>query len=374
MKKLSKIMLCVAIVGLMSFALTGVAQAETIGWVGGATWIDSTGYFNEQPFIDLLEGAGYDVVMMLDTLRGVPMTTEQLDLAESVDLLIVGRTTNSGDYNDPLGWNSITKPLILCSVYLSRNSRWFWFNTANLINNGRSGAPGYIAVDPQHPIFAGVTPEADGLYYPLDPTIGCGNTSLHNWNDAGDDGTIIATFAAPDSVAPVDDPIAIAYWPADAGFYPETDQFAGAPRLLFPCGTQEDANICPQQGLYNLTPTGDQMFLNAVAFMLGKEVAVAENPYDIPADFNLAQNYPNPFNPSTTIEFSLPSATNLRLNVYNMLGQKVVTLADKFYQAGQYSVSWDGRDASGHMVETGVYLYRIESANMTMSKKMLLMK
>lgn len=366
---------------LVVFLCVGLGQAETIGWVGGMSTdalIDTTtGLSNEQPYIDLLEAAGYDVVMMIDTLTSDtnPLTTEQFDLAESVDLLIVGRTTNSGSYNTT-DWNTIIKPLILTTAYLSRNSRWFWFNSADLIgvSGGRSGAPGFQPEVPDHPIFSGVTWEADGLVYPLDPTVGCGNTSLPNWAEVGDDGTIIATTVNADSMGAVEGAVGIAYWPADAAFYPETDQFAAAPRLFFPCGTQEDGGICPQQGLYNLTPVGDQMFLNAVAFMLGKEVAVAENPYNIPAEFNLAQNYPNPFNPSTTIEFALPHATNLRLNVYNMLGQKVVTLADKFYQAGQFSVTWDGRDESGQMVETGVYLYRLESANMTVSKKMLLMK
>ena len=375
MKKVTKIQL-LAVVVLMSIALTGIGQADSIGWVCGAAWVDSTGFFNEQPFIDLLTDAGYEVTALLDTLRGNPMTTEQLDLAETFDLLIVGRTTNSGDYNDPLGWNSITKPIILTTAYLSRNNRWFWFNSANLIgvSGGRSGAPGFQPEIADHPIFAGLTPDADGLVYPLDPAIGCGNTSLPNWDDVGDDGMLIATTVNPDSMGAVPGAVGIAYWPADAGFFPETDQFAAAPRLFFPCGTQEDAGVCPQQGEYNLTEDGAKMFVNAVNFMLGKEVGVADKPATVPVNFSLEQNYPNPFNPTTTIDFSLSGSSNVKLSVYNMLGQEVVTLADQVYQAGTFSVTWDGRDNDGQTVESGVYLYKLETENQSLAKKMLLMK
>jgi hypothetical protein len=362
-----------AVIAVLTLATFGFGQ-ESIAWVGGAAWVDSTGFFNEQPYIDLLEGAGYEVTALLDTARGNPLTTEQLDLLESFDLIIVGRTTNSGDYNDPLGWNSVGKPIILGSVYLSRNSRWMWFNTADLINNGRSGAPPYRAVMPDHPIFTGVELDADNLVYPLDPEIGCGNTSLHNWNDPGDEGVVIATSVTPDSMMAVDDAIAICYWPADAGFYPDTDQFAAAPRLLFPLGTQEDSGVCPQQGEYNLTDQGDQMLLNAVAWMLGKEVGVAQDPGNVPSEFDLAQNFPNPFNPSTTIEFAIPAASSVKLSVYNMLGQQVVTLVDKVYQAGTYSATWNGLNSAGQAVESGVYLYKLETETFSSAKKMLLMK
>jgi hypothetical protein len=360
--------------------LVGIGQAESIGWVGGMSTIalydTTTGLSNEQPFIDLLEAAGYEVTGLWDTVNTGALTTEQLDLLESFDLIIVGRSTNSGQYNDAMSWNSITKPLILTTAYLSRNNRWFWFNSSALIgvSGGRSGAPGFQPEVADHPIFAGITPDADGLVYPLDPTVGCGNTSLPNWDSVGDDGMLIATTVNADSMGAVPGAVGIAYWPADAGFYPETDQFAGAARLFFPCGTQEDAGICPKQGEYNLTADGVTMFLNAVAFMLGKEVGVAQNPATVPVNFSLDQNYPNPFNPTTTLGFSLSGTSNVKLSVYNMLGQKVVTLADQVYQAGTFSVTWDGRDSDGQTVESGVYLYKLETENQSLAKKMLLMK
>jgi hypothetical protein len=94
----------------------------------------------------------------------------------------------------------------------------------------------------------------------------------------------------------------------------------------------------------------------------------------LPDRFELYQNYPNPFNPSTEIRFSLPSAGEVRLEVYNMLGQKVATLVDGYLEAGEHIAIWEGTDLAGRPVSTGVYLYRLQSGDLTASKKMLLLK
>ncbi|MFQ5639334.1 MAG: T9SS type A sorting domain-containing protein [bacterium] len=91
-------------------------------------------------------------------------------------------------------------------------------------------------------------------------------------------------------------------------------------------------------------------------------------------DFRLAQNYPNPFNPSTTIEYELPAAASVVVTVYNILGEKVVTLVNEFQNAGVQSVAWDGRNAAGRPVVSGVYLYKIRAGEFTASKKMTLTK
>jgi flagellar hook assembly protein FlgD len=90
--------------------------------------------------------------------------------------------------------------------------------------------------------------------------------------------------------------------------------------------------------------------------------------------FALYQNYPNPFNPDTKIEFDIFSAGNVEIAVYNLLGQKIKTLFNGYRPTGPYYVMWDGRNASGHAVSSGVYFYRLEAKNFSKTKKMLLVK
>ena len=90
--------------------------------------------------------------------------------------------------------------------------------------------------------------------------------------------------------------------------------------------------------------------------------------------FGADQNYPNPFNPATTIRYTLPEASDVRLTVYNILGQQVRVLVSTKQMPGVYSVSWDSRDAYGRSVASGLYFYRLEAGPHVAVRKMLLMK
>ena len=92
----------------------------------------------------------------------------------------------------------------------------------------------------------------------------------------------------------------------------------------------------------------------------------------LPADFALGQNYPNPFNPSTLIPYQLPAAGPVRLEVFNMLGQRLIRLVDGEQLAGVYTARWDGTDAAGRAVGAGVYIYRLSSGGMEVSRRMVL--
>jgi len=93
-----------------------------------------------------------------------------------------------------------------------------------------------------------------------------------------------------------------------------------------------------------------------------------------PATFALNQNYPNPFNPTTNIEFALPQHETVKLEVYDILGRLVSTLANGDMAAGTYRVTWNGKDTNGHSVASGLYLYRLQAGSFTSVKKMLMLK
>ncbi len=89
----------------------------------------------------------------------------------------------------------------------------------------------------------------------------------------------------------------------------------------------------------------------------------------MPLKYALHQNYPNPFNPSTTVNFDLVDAQQVRLGVYNLLGREVTTLVNEKMEAGYHSVSFNGSDLA-----SGVYFYRLETDAFTSMKKMVLVK
>lgn len=96
---------------------------------------------------------------------------------------------------------------------------------------------------------------------------------------------------------------------------------------------------------------------------------VAEQLSGIPTAFQLEQNYPNPFNPSTTIRFSLPTAAEVSLKVFNMLGQEVATVAEGQHAPGTYTARWD---ASG--MPSGLYFYKLQAGSYSDVKRLVLLK
>jgi hypothetical protein len=94
-----------------------------------------------------------------------------------------------------------------------------------------------------------------------------------------------------------------------------------------------------------------------------------------PEAFALANNYPNPFNPATTIKYALPEASQVRLEVFNVVGQVVSTLVDNHQNAGRYVVQWDATNDQGHSLSSGIYFYRLQAGGEFLEvKKMLLLK
>jgi hypothetical protein len=94
----------------------------------------------------------------------------------------------------------------------------------------------------------------------------------------------------------------------------------------------------------------------------------------VPLTTVLRPSYPNPFNPATTVTYDLAAATHVRLAVYNALGQEIKVLVDKEQPAGRYSVRWDGTDAQGATVGTGIYLFKLVTDNYVKSHKMIYLR
>jgi len=94
----------------------------------------------------------------------------------------------------------------------------------------------------------------------------------------------------------------------------------------------------------------------------------------IPIMNKLNSNFPNPFNPTTTISFSLKEAGNVKIEIFNLRGQKVKTLINGLLPAKNHQIVWNGKDDRGKSVSSGIYFYKMKTANYTASRKMILMK
>ena len=118
-------------------------------------------------------------------------------------------------------------------------------------------------------------------------------------------------------------------------------------------------------------------FINYILALFNQDI-----PTDINGDFKpkaasgyeLYQNYPNPFNPSTNINFDLPKAAQVTINVYDIQGSQVKTLINNYYPAGSHRVVWDGTNNSGEKINSGIYFYELSSGMTRIVKKMQLLK
>ena len=213
----------------------------------------------------------------------------------------------------------------------------------------------------------------------------------------------------------VDKPGGLVYMHNTSGLLVGMQNLKGLARLkAIPNGTQKTGFTAAQQmdmistdAVSTAPVTGDMMMLVAagpydleagdtvklaVAFVIGSSISelyanaaqarqhfdiatdITDDNMNLPDQFELAQNYPNPFNPTTTISFSLPTASAVSLEIFNTLGQRVTVLHDGDLTAGEHKIVWDGTDARGSDVASGVYFYRLSAAGTHLSRKMMLLK
>jgi hypothetical protein len=124
-----------------------------------------------------------------------------------------------------------------------------------------------------------------------------------------------------------------------------------------------------------VTITGDNVlaFQKMVFALDAPEAAPDAKPFK-PALLELQQNFPNPFNPETTLEFTLPNAVYVRLDIYDLLGRRVATLVQGNIAAGAHRLVWNGKLEGGANASSGVYYCRLTTENQTLSRKMLLLR
>jgi hypothetical protein len=188
-----------------------------------------------------------------------------------------------------------------------------------------------------------------------------------NANSTGAVKTI--TFTVPGSDPPL---IQSGDFWAVINYLPESP---GAPGI----GVDNDPPVSGR-GKYYQTSTGWQDFasgnLMITAFTTDTTTITGNEQVanTIPKTYELSQNYPNPFNPTTLINYQLPEAQNVSLEVYNSLGEKIRTLVNGAQSAGYHTVQWDGLNNSGRSVASGMYLYRITAGKFVSVKKMLLLR
>ncbi|MBZ0201021.1 MAG: T9SS type A sorting domain-containing protein [Ignavibacteriaceae bacterium] len=130
-------------------------------------------------------------------------------------------------------------------------------------------------------------------------------------------------------------------------------------QLEIQIGELEEDDIPAAYGTYFLLD--DLSFTGIAGITKEDDIKVSE--------FSLKQNYPNPFNPTTQINFSIPKTENVKLDVYNLLGQKVASLVNDNLSAGSYTTDWNAENLS-----SGTYIYKMTAGNIVQSKKMVLIK
>jgi len=244
---------------VLALCLMSSAQAANITLVTEDHDFDEDGIQDDQQLVDWLVAEGHVVDVQRDYWTSFGRTTAaELNAA---DLIIVSRTTSSGNYDDedePTKWNSLTVPLILMSAYPVRSSHWKWVDSASVLGEG--GAPMLEAVDPGHPIFTNVPLDASNQVQIVDGAVGSGHTSFIDVADVGN-GTLIAQT--------VDGLPWIAEWGPGVEYYNGSVEVPAGTRMMFFAGTQEP----PIYGAWNFTAEGEILFRNAISYMLGERIA-----------------------------------------------------------------------------------------------------
>jgi hypothetical protein len=126
-------------------------------------------------------------------------------------------------------------------------------------------------------------------------------------------------------------------------------------------------------------PTGSNDYHKGSYFLVDElefdtPLLFLDGPGEYNYQFILQQNYPNPFDSETEINFQVPEDINVRVKIFNILGQEIAELADRKFPKGRHSIRWNGRDHNGRKVSNGIYFYQIQSGDLSQARKMYLLR
>ncbi|MGK9477829.1 T9SS type A sorting domain-containing protein [Melioribacter sp. OK-6-Me] len=343
-----------------------VGLGKTIALITKADNIDPiTNLSADQPVINNLLEMGYKVY----TLYSAALENASqglIDTLNSVDLVIIGRSGASADFGSTHkeAWNSITSPLLLLHPWVARNNRLNWLPTATVTTFDVAGDTLKAKIElPDDPVF-------QGIVFSSDSTLPWA-TSPYDYLETSDggNGTVLARDAGNNNVLFV-------RWEPWVEFYNGSGDMPAGYRTLIGNGNDHAYATTGNASLfnfYNYTKVSGQVIQNEIVRMasLGKvpkPVSVNEK-NNLPKTYTLEQNYPNPFNPTTTIKFSVPKKSNVKITIYDLLGRFVHQLVNAEYDPGVYSVQFNAANLS-----SGVYFYRIEADDFISVKKLMLLK
>ncbi len=292
-----------------------------------------------------------------------------------------------------------TEPLWPGGLYESTNNGDSWYNTSNFNNDDFFGD---FVVDINGDIYVSVTETQSGpqqgVYRSIDNgdswsywglsnvEINCLSIDSSGYIYAGTNSNGI--FRTPGRTVPVEltsfradvqDGEVILNWSTatetnNKGFYVErkgASLIGNWEKIGFVSGSGTTTEPNSYTFTDNNVTTGNYSYrLKQIdydgSFEYSKEVEVEVS---VPLEFSLSQNYPNPFNPVTTIKYSVPKDGNVKLTVYNALGQELAELVNKEIKAANYEVEFNAKDLA-----SGVYFYCIQAGDFVQSKKMILLK
>lgn len=259
---------CAVMLTALLLGQAAVAGAAEIIVVTENVDRDLDGVADDQGLIDWLVAEGHSVYAERDTW--MTLNEEKVARLNAADLVLVSRTTDSGNYSDgdeATQWNAVTTPVLMMSAFFARNYRWNWVDSGTATEYTT-----YIhveAADPGHPLFRDVPltaldpgdPDDPGnVVQVVDPLVGSGITALIGTDDMGN-GRLIGRAVGVGLGW-------IAEWEAGVEFYEGAGQFAGGRRLLFCAGARGEGGS--RKGEFNLTVEGQQMLRNAIGYLLGR--------------------------------------------------------------------------------------------------------